>query len=319
MEASTSDEAPADGRRRSPAWAFAFFGLIGFIVALIGGYGADWQWTGFSDNDTLWDWLQLLLLPVAIATLPIWLQHKEYMHPRIRTLIRTVLVAFFVLVLLGYLVPLDWTGFTGNTLWDWFGLILLPVVITTVRMWPELRPRMMKRHIALTTVLFWAFVALVLFGYLLPWAWTGFTGNTLWDWIHLLAVPILLPLVLMPMSLGFIRSGVDERREEAEAQAKIDAADEALRTGGDNPMASLNHALAAATLNGPSAGLALLAPLEETLAGDYRLHAVRAHLLEMAGEDEEAIADYRLAAEGTTSFPEQEYLLAQADALGEAR
>jgi hypothetical protein len=38
-------------------------------------------------------------------------------------------------------------------------------------------------------------------GYLVPWAWTGFTGNTAWDWIKLLLLPVLLPIVVMPRIL----------------------------------------------------------------------------------------------------------------------
>jgi predicted RNA polymerase sigma factor len=52
----------------------------------------------------------------------------------------------------------------------------------------------------------------------------------------------------------------------------------------DNPMVSLNRAVAAAMVDGPGAGLALLEALQEPLAGHHRLHAVRAHLMEMAGE-----------------------------------
>ena len=54
----------------------------------------------------------------------------------------------------------------------------------------------------------------------------------------------------------------------------------------DNPVVELNHAVAVAMVNGPQAGLDLLAQLEtdERLADDRRLHAVRAHLLEMAGD-----------------------------------
>ncbi|MGH2876625.1 MAG: hypothetical protein ACRDNJ_10810 [Solirubrobacteraceae bacterium] len=35
-------------------------------------------------------------------------------------------------------------------------------------------------------------------GYAVPWAWTAFTGNTLWDWLHLLLLPLLLPTVVVP-------------------------------------------------------------------------------------------------------------------------
>jgi predicted RNA polymerase sigma factor len=53
-----------------------------------------------------------------------------------------------------------------------------------------------------------------------------------------------------------------------------------------NPVATLNRAVAAAMVHGPSAGLAILDTVEEQLNGHYRLDAVRAHLLEMAGDTE---------------------------------
>ena len=40
----------------------------------------------------------------------------------------------------------------------------------------------------------------------------------------------------------------------------------------------------------------------------HRLHAVRAHLLEMDGRDEEARVAYATAARLATSIPEQRYL-----------
>ncbi len=57
-----------------------------------------------------------------------------------------------------------------------------------------------------------------------------------------------------------------------------------------NPMVTLNHAIAAAMVDGPIAGLKLLEPLDrhEQMAGHYRLDAVRGHLLEMAGDREGA-------------------------------
>jgi predicted RNA polymerase sigma factor len=82
-----------------------------------------------------------------------------------------------------------------------------------------------------------------------------------------------------------------------------------------NPLVSLNRAIAAAMADGPPAGLAILKPLEAPLAGSHRLHAVRAHLLEMAGEVDEAIADYLYAAGRTSSVPEQHYLMTRAARL----
>ncbi|RBQ16785.1 hypothetical protein DP939_28965 [Spongiactinospora rosea] len=64
-------------------------------------------------------------------------------------------------------------------------------------------------------------------------------------------------------------------------------------------------------------GLALLPAIEsdERMAGDHRPHAVRAHLLEMAGEHAAARAAYLAAAERTTSLPQQRYLHTRAARL----
>jgi predicted RNA polymerase sigma factor len=63
-------------------------------------------------------------------------------------------------------------------------------------------------------------------------------------------------------------------------------------------------------VHGPRAGLDAVASLDddERMARHHRLDAVRAHLLEMAGDRAAALASYRSAARGTTSLPEQRYL-----------
>ena len=82
----------------------------------------------------------------------------------------------------------------------------------------------------------------------------------------------------------------------------------------DNPMVTLNHAIATAMVDGPSAGLALLRTLDADggLRGHHRLDAVRAHLLELAGDSQAAMAHYEAAAERTTSIPERNYLITRA-------
>ncbi len=86
-----------------------------------------------------------------------------------------------------------------------------------------------------------------------------------------------------------------------------------------NPMITLNHAVAVAMAKGPQAGLDLLATLDadERVADHHRLDAVRAHLLELAGDHAAARASYRAAARRTTSVPEQRYLRARAAALAD--
>ena len=84
-----------------------------------------------------------------------------------------------------------------------------------------------------------------------------------------------------------------------------------------NPVVTLNHAVAVAMTRGPHAGLDLLRCLDadERMAGHHRVDAVRAHLLEMAGDLDAARAGFRRAARRTTSLPERRYLEARAARL----
>ena len=90
-----------------------------------------------------------------------------------------------------------------------------------------------------------------------------------------------------------------------------------LKRMSPNPMIALNHAVAAAMVHGPAAGIALLDTLdaEGQLAGNHRVDAVRAHLLERHGDHVAAVAHYRAAANKTTSIPERNYLLMRAARL----
>jgi predicted RNA polymerase sigma factor len=83
------------------------------------------------------------------------------------------------------------------------------------------------------------------------------------------------------------------------------------------PMVTLNRIVAVSEVYGPRAALEQLstASSDPALAGHHRLHAVRAHLLEAAGDRDAAAVEFRLAARGTLSAPEQRYLEAQAARL----
>lgn len=85
----------------------------------------------------------------------------------------------------------------------------------------------------------------------------------------------------------------------------------------DNPMVALSHAIASAMVHGPAAGLALVDALasDPRLEGNHRLDAVRAHLLERAGDTPSAIRHYLAAATRTTSIPERDYLHTRAARL----
>jgi predicted RNA polymerase sigma factor len=82
-------------------------------------------------------------------------------------------------------------------------------------------------------------------------------------------------------------------------------------------MVTLNRIVAIAMVEGPLAALEQLAAAEADpgLAGHFRVEAVRAHLLEMAGDREAARIAYRLAARKTLSIPERRYLESRAAQL----
>ena len=92
-----------------------------------------------------------------------------------------------------------------------------------------------------------------------------------------------------------------------------------LKRMSDNPMVTLNHAIAAAMVHGPASGLELLQALDADarMSGNHRLDAVRGHLFEMAGDHDAAIRHYRAAAARTTSVPERNYLTTQAARLAQ--
>lgn len=125
-----------------------------------------------------------------------------------------------------------------------------------------------------------------------------------------------------PYQLQAAIAAVHDEAERAEDTdwAQILALYELLKRMSENPMVALNHAIAAAMVHGPSKGLELLAALDADgrIARHHRLDAVRAHLLEMAGDVQAAITHYRIAASRTSSIPEQKYLMTQAARLSES-
>jgi len=86
-----------------------------------------------------------------------------------------------------------------------------------------------------------------------------------------------------------------------------------------SPAVRLNEAVAVGMSLGPRQGLALVEAVmrDERMLRHHRVHAVRAHLLEMTGDLEGAGRAYRRAAQLTASLPEQRYLNARASRVGQ--
>ena len=106
-------------------------------------------------------------------------------------------------------------GFKGNTLWDWLELLALPVVVASLPLWFSTNKRFESRWRLVGMAGLVVFVVVVVGGYALGWGWTGFQGNTLWDWLRLLLVPFVLPVTLA----WFSARAELERESRARAQA----------------------------------------------------------------------------------------------------
>jgi RNA polymerase sigma factor (sigma-70 family) len=119
-----------------------------------------------------------------------------------------------------------------------------------------------------------------------------------------------------PYQLQAAIAAIHDEAPSAEATdwPQIMALYELLMRISDNPVVALNHAVAVAMVRGAPAGLDLLAKLEadDRVAEDHRLHAVRGHLLEMAGDHLAARDAYQAAAERATNVPQKRYLYARA-------
>lgn len=116
------------------------------------------------------------------------------------------LVVLALLAAGGYTLNWTWTGFQGNTLWDWLQLLILPVALTAATALFSSGRRWSAPWTALLIVLGAALAVLAVGGYVLGWAWTGFQGNTLWDWLHLLLLPLIVTGATIHLSRGS-RSG----------------------------------------------------------------------------------------------------------------
>lgn len=85
-----------------------------------------------------------------------------------------------------------------------------------------------------------------------------------------------------------------------------------LRVVAPGPMVTLNRVVAFAQVNGPEQGLAELREAAKHLSEHHRVDAIRAHLLENAGDLAGAREAYLAAARRTLSLPEQAYLQSRA-------
>jgi len=194
-------------RRGVALWTAA----VATVILIVGSYTGNWRWTGLTQNGQVWDWMQLLLLPVAIGTFPLWLRFSGQMSRARRDALGAVVLAFAAFVLVGYLAPLRWTGFRGHTLWNWLTLIVLPVTVAGATIWPKtgrtFRPAYRRAAFALGV----AWIVTLVGGYAGGWEWTGYTGNTLWEWVQLLLAPVAITTCVVPELIRLVTGRVGDQ------------------------------------------------------------------------------------------------------------
>jgi hypothetical protein len=204
--------------------------LIVAVVLFIGCLaviGVNWPWTGFKGNETLWDWLSLLVTPLAIATLPVRIAVPDHMLVRYWRRAGAVLVVVTaILIVGGYGLGWTWTGFAGQELWDWLHLLLLPAVLVFLPDWYSKGAPISRVGGIVAVVLLAAFVLVIIGGYGEHWAWTGFEGNTFHDWLDLLIAPFLLPAACRWFQVRWTL----QARPSAAAEAVIPAAADPVET-----------------------------------------------------------------------------------------
>jgi hypothetical protein len=204
---------------RSVVISWSFIGA--FVVVLAAGYIQRWSWTGFRRDRQLWDLLHLIVLPAVLATLPLWYRTRTNWQRAWHLAFGAIAVGLSVVIVGGYSLGWSWTGFQGNTLWDWLELLALPVVVALLPLWFETHRRLEAEWRIGFSVLGAAFAVTIVGGYGLGWSWTGFQGNTLLQWVHMLFVPFILPA-----SIAWYSTQTRLRAEEDERTNK-DAADSA--------------------------------------------------------------------------------------------
>jgi hypothetical protein len=219
------DELAANDRVRKDA---AYVLVVAGLITLVGGYAGGWNWTGFQQNGQVWDWLNLLLFPVVLGTIPLWITNRPYIGKGRKIMYGAFIVAFAGFVLAGYLVPINWSGFYGMTLWNWIEMLALPAALAITAALTgrgiRYRGRLLRPYekgIVIALVAGW--VVTVIGGYALRWTWTGYVGNTLWDWLQKLLAPVILPAIVLPFLIKWVSGNAAGRAARAHEAPAVPA------------------------------------------------------------------------------------------------
>ena len=96
----------------------------------------------------------------------------------------------------------SWTGFAGEeTVWGWLELLLQPVAVVALVV-QLISPPNPRRWVAMLALAGGALGVLMFGGYVLGWGWTGFDEYRLWDWLHLMVLPLIFAFLPVWLRAG---------------------------------------------------------------------------------------------------------------------
>jgi hypothetical protein len=155
------------------------------------------------------------VFPLVLLLLPLWVTTHGRWRREWRFGLAALAAAFAIVVYGGYELGWDWTGFSGNHLWDWLEMLVLPFTVALLPFWLTAQRRPMRRHALMAAVVLAALATVIVCGYAVLWDWTGFQGNTLWDWMQLFIVPFAIPVAIAVLSVTAGLALEDERQGQA--------------------------------------------------------------------------------------------------------
>lgn len=103
-------------------------------------------------------------------------------------------------------------------------LLLLPIAVATVQAWPSSGRAINRFHLTVIVLIVGGLIVTMVGGYGSNWTWTGYQGNTLWDWLQLVLAPVAITTVIVPLLARLVSGEADARALDETARKAREAA-----------------------------------------------------------------------------------------------
>ena len=86
-------------------------------------------------------------------------------------------------------------------------------------MWPQSGRELQRAHVVGATLVCVTLVTTIIGGYWGGWSWTGYQGNTVWDWLTLVLAPAAVTTILAPVLARLLTGAAHQRAERDRERA----------------------------------------------------------------------------------------------------